>query len=98
MCLLCAIPVPCSADVRKWLAWNSVPTHPDFPFGDWKLDTDQYWMHVTDHGDRSSPHGWEIDHILPRALGGSDRPCNLRARHWYGNVRAGAAVRGLLDD
>ena len=34
-------------------------------------------------------HGWEIDHIKPRALGGSDDIGNLRALHWQNNRSKG---------
>lgn len=34
------------------------------------------WSH---YGQHSSHYGWEIDHICPKALGGSDDFSNLRA-------------------
>ena len=33
--------------------------------------------------------GWEIDHIKPRSLGGSDDISNLRALHWQNNRSKG---------
>ncbi|AVQ04196.1 HNH endonuclease [Caulobacter segnis] len=43
---------------------------------------------------KRSEYGWEIDHIHPVALGGSDAPGNLRALHWRSNRSLG----GLLGN
>lgn len=45
------------------------------------------------YGQRSGL-GWEIDHIVPKALGGSDALFNLRALAW----RANASLGGLLGN
>jgi hypothetical protein len=39
-------------------------------------------VRYADFGNRHSPFGWELDHILSRALGGSGDPDNLQALHW----------------
>jgi 5-methylcytosine-specific restriction endonuclease McrA len=44
------------------------------------------------YGDRSSPWGWEIDHILAKRLGGSDDLWNLRPLH----CRTNASLGGVL--
>lgn len=43
-------------------------------------------------------HGWQwhVDHIIPRELGGTDHPSNLRARHKDGTCKAGGFLGALL--
>ena len=41
------------------------------------------------------PMGWEIDHIRPTALGGTDDLPNLRPLHWQAN-RSGGGILGAL--
>lgn len=40
-----------------------------------------------DYGNRNSQYGWEVDHIVPVANGGSDLLSNLRPLHWKNNAR-----------
>ena len=47
------------------------------------------WIQLSKHGDRNSDYGWEIDHIQPVALGGSDFLSNLQPLHWKNNVEKG---------
>jgi hypothetical protein len=56
-------------------------------------DCDGRLIFLSDYG-KNTAHGWHVDHKVPIALGGTDAPSNLRARHWLGNCRAG----GLLGD
>lgn len=46
----------------------------------------------------NSPWAPSIDHIVPRALGGRDRPGNLRAAHQRCNNRAGRHLRRAFED
>lgn len=58
------------------------------------------WIQFVQHGDRNAQYGWEIDHIKPVALGGTDSFDNLQPLHWKNNVEKGdstslrCAVRG----
>lgn len=47
------------------------------------------WIVRGKYGNRDSHYGWEIDHVLPRALGGGDDAANLRAMQWENNVSKG---------
>ncbi len=38
-------------------------------------------IHRYDYGDSKSPFGWQIDRIVPKALGGGDAIANLRPLH-----------------
>ena len=40
----------------------------------------------TEHGNRYSAYGWEIDHIRLRTFGGSDGISDLRPLHWRNNI------------
>jgi hypothetical protein len=59
-------------------------------------DHEGFTMKRADYGDRNSPYGWELDHIIPKALGGADHDGNLRPRHCKGNASAGATLGNAL--
>ncbi len=40
-----------------------------------------------EYGNRDSEFGWEVDHIVPKAQGGSEHASNLRPLNWKNNVR-----------
>jgi 5-methylcytosine-specific restriction endonuclease McrA len=46
-------------------------------------------MEYVEHGDRSDIWGWEIDHIKPASLGGTDDLNNLQPLNCANNVKKG---------
>lgn len=48
-----------------------------------------------DYGNRKSPFGWELDFIVPRAVGGSSDPENLQALHWRATAARSEVPAGL---
>ena len=62
----------------------------------WREDFERRVMNYSDYGVQSSRYGWQFDHIVPLALGGTDDLSNLRPRHWFGNQSAGGRLGGLL--
>jgi 5-methylcytosine-specific restriction endonuclease McrA len=75
---------------RKLAAWSRCRNIPNFDPNVWRWDSYGQPIKWTDHGNRQSLHGWEIDHIVPRAKGGADEHHNLQALHWRNNVVKGA--------
>src|SRR5262245_48999343 len=78
---------------QKAAAWsNATPT------AHWsvKIDCDGRIIRWEEYG-MLSEAGWQIDHIVPRASGGTDAFFNLRARHWLGNSTAGDHLSALRN-
>ncbi len=46
-------------------------------------------MKWSEHGNRDSKYGWEIDHINPVANGGGDELNNLQPLNWVNNANKG---------
>ncbi|OGQ22812.1 MAG: hypothetical protein A3I05_08115 [Deltaproteobacteria bacterium RIFCSPLOWO2_02_FULL_44_10] len=44
------------------------------------------WIKWSDYGNRNSQYGWEVDHIIATANGGSDTMSNLCPLHWKNNA------------
>lgn len=52
----------------------------------WRRDRCGRAMKFSEHGNRNSNFGWEIDHINPVSNGGGDEIANLQPLYWENNV------------
>ena len=50
----------------------------------WRKDQCRAWIYKASYG-KQSEYGWEIDHIKPKAQGGTDDLSNLRPLQWENN-------------
>lgn len=80
--------------VSVWIRGRPIP---GWDPAHWRHDDYGHVIKFDQYGDRSAEFGWERDHIVPRALGGSDHPSNLRPLHCKRNSSLGGILGGLLD-
>lgn len=52
----------------------------------WREDKCGKLIKWSEHGNRNSRYGWEIDHIKAVANGGTDLLSNLQPLHWKNNL------------
>ncbi|MBN1184985.1 MAG: HNH endonuclease [Bacteroidales bacterium] len=76
----------------KIRVWNKGTIIPDFSADVWRRDRCLHAMRYSDHGNRNSEFGWEIDHINPVANGGSDDLSNLQPLYWEHNTNKGDSL------
>lgn len=55
---------------------------------EYRFDDENRLIRFGDYG-KLTETGWEVDHIMPVALGGSDHMRNLRPLHWEANRKKG---------
>jgi 5-methylcytosine-specific restriction endonuclease McrA len=69
--------------------WQKAQPVPGYNSTEFRKDTCGWWMLRSAYGSTDSEYGWEIDHIRPVALGGSDDLANLQPLHWKNNRSKG---------
>ena len=55
----------------------------------WRQDFAGAWIQKEQYGIQST-FGWEVDHMIPLAHGGTDDISNLNPIHWENNRKKGA--------
>jgi len=75
--------------LKQWVWQKGQPPQPPYDPSEWRFDICGTPMKYSDHGNRSSEHGWEIDHIMPASMGGSSDLSNLQPLNWKNNADKG---------
>jgi len=58
----------------------------------WRKDPCGGLMRWRDYGNCKSKWGWEVDHVMPVTMGGTDAIDNLQALHWKNNRAKGDSL------
>ena len=64
--------------------WNKGTAVEGYDSAVFRKDICGNWMRFDEHA-KESDYGWEIDHILPRSLGGMSYIGNLQPLYWRNN-------------
>ena len=82
---------------RKLAVWAKGYDIPGRDRAMWCWDANYKVIKFSEHGNRNSPYGWEIDHHpTPKCFGGSDDVCNLRPLNCGDNASHGGLLSSLL--
>ncbi len=84
-------PFSTATEADQRLVWAKGIIVPSYDERDWRRDRCGAWMKFSDHGNTNSQFGWEIDHMYPASLGGSNQLSNLQPLQWQNNRAKGDA-------
>jgi hypothetical protein len=76
-------------EARKRSVWAKAAVAPGYHSDYVRMDACGKLIEYLAHGNRNHAFGWEIDHIIPTALGGGDELSNLQPLHWQNNAAKG---------
>lgn len=85
-------------DYLKLAVWTKGRVIPEYDSAIWRWDACGHVMNYSEHGNTNSEHGWEIDHMLPSAKGGSNALENLQPLYWQNNRRKGDTYPWFCDN
>jgi hypothetical protein len=85
-----------SDEFEKYIVWLKGHEIPNYDASVWRRDDNGDAIRYADYGDRNSPYGWEIDHVVASALGGSDLISNKRPLHHRANASDGGLLGNVL--
>ena len=95
---LTGFPFVHSKEREKQQVWQKGKTITGRDPSIYRMDDYGKIIKYSEYGNRQSLYGWEIDHIIPQALDGSDSLSNLRPLHFRRNAHFGASLGQMLRD